>query len=338
MVGLAALLLLAGCGSKESYYEKACTAMEEGDYELAFEEYGKAIMEDEKLRDSYRGAGIACFMMADYDQAEEYFDRALKESKGKVGEREVDVSYYLGETYASQGRVEEAIDTYSNIIAFDKKQKDARLYRGILYVRQGDLEKGKKDFEKLLEEKEVTVGLCYQIYQALSTAGDEDAVTYLNKGLEVAGKSKEDLYVKGLLHMAASDSEAALSALEESRKAGYGKAAFSIGEIQESLGNLEAANASYDEYVKLSNVTPQEYVQIADCKIRSGDPEGAKSICEKAVANADKASLQYVRFQEVTILERMGEFQEAKTKLEAYLRDYPNDEKAKRESDFLSTR
>ena len=110
------ILTLAGCKNKISYYDNACTAMEKGNYEEAIENYNKAIMEDEELQSSYRGAGISYFRVGDYEKAEEFFVRGLRESKGIVSDIELDMSYYLAETYVCLGENDKALDVYTNII------------------------------------------------------------------------------------------------------------------------------------------------------------------------------------------------------------------------------
>ena len=64
-VVITAALLLSGCGSGESYFDKAQKELENGNFEDAYDNYNKAIMEDQELGMSYRGAGICSFMEGD---------------------------------------------------------------------------------------------------------------------------------------------------------------------------------------------------------------------------------------------------------------------------------
>lgn len=340
IVGIIATVLLAGCGDKESYLNKAQVSLEGGKYEEALESYNKAIMEDEDLGLSYRGAGICSFMMGDYEKAEDYFVRALRESEGIVGELEIDLSYYLAETYVCLGQNDKALETYTNILNYDDTHTDARVYRGVLYIQNGEVDKAKKDFKRAVQGKNnnLTIGTYYKIYEALAACGDEEAQKYLEKGLECKEEGKEDIYMKGCMYDIANDSGKALEYLQKSKEAGYGKASFKMGEIYEKQGDLATAASCYNDYIKVSNVEPEEYVQIINCKINMGDMQGAKEDCENAVANADESQLQYMKFQQIVALEKMGEFQEAKEKMVQYLTEYPDDEKAQRESEFLQTR
>lgn len=335
---ITAAVLLFGCSSNESYFDKAQKELENGNYEDAYDNYNKAIMEDQELAMSYRGAGICCFMEADYGKAEEFFVRSLQESKGIVGDVEMDLSYYLAECYVCQGKNDEALEVYSNILDYDSSQSDAKLYRGILYVNRGDTDKAKKDFKEAADENSKSISIYYHIYQALAGCQDEDAEVYLKKGLDCKGDSAEDIYMKGCLYNASGDVDSALELLLKSKKEGYGKASFLMGEIYENRGDVASAISNYDDYIKVSNVSVPEYVQIINCRIKSGDKDGAKADCEKAVSNADASQLQSMKFEQIVALEKMGEFDEAKEKMVQYLSAYPDDERALRESEFLQTR
>lgn len=337
-VVITAALLLSGCGSGESYFDKAQKELENGNFEDAYDNYNKAIMEDQELGMSYRGAGICSFMEGDYGKAEEFFVRSLQESKGIVGDVEMDLSYYLAECYVCQGKNDEALEVYSNILDYDNSQNDARLYRGILYVSKGETDKAKKDFKMAADENSDSISYYYHIYQSLAGCQDEDAQDYLQKGLACKGDSAEDIYMKACLYNASGDTESALELLLKSKKEGYGKASFLMGQIYENRGDLASAISNYDDYIKVSNVSVPEYVQIINCRIKSGDKDGAKADCEKAVTNAAPSQLQSMKFEQIVALEKMGEFEEAKEKMVQYLSAYPDDEKALRESEFLQTR
>lgn len=335
-ISIVMTVALCGCKGKVSYYDKAQSAMEQGDYEEAIENYSKAIMEDEQLQLSYRGAGICSFLTADYEKAEDYLVRGLQESKGIVGDAEMDMSYYLAETYMCLGKMDEALEVYTNIINY-KDETDARIYRGTIYAKQGDIDSAKKDFEKAVAGNKGSISTYYHIYNALKGL-DDSADQYLKKGLECNGDTKEDKYMKGCLYMAAGDYDNAIKSLAESKNEGFGKASFAIGEVNEAKGDLQAAVSCYNDYIKVSNPSVAEYVQIINCQINAGEYESAKSNCESAIANAGESGKRALRFEEIVVLEKMGDFGSAKEKMNQFLVDYPDDEKAQHENVFLQTR
>lgn len=336
-VGVLMVLALGGCKNKISYYDKAKTAMEQGNYEEAADNYSKAIMEDEQLQMSYRGVGICSFLTGDYVKAEDYFLRGLGESKGIVGDVELDISYYLAETYVATAKTKEAIDIYTNILEYDDKQSEALVYRGTLYVRAGEVEKAKKDFEKAANNEKDDVSVYYHAYNALKDV-DKTADEYLEKGLKCKDDSKESTYMKGCLYKASGDYDTAIKILSDSKEAGFGKSAFTLGEIYELKGDFTTAVSNYNDYIKVSNPSVAEYVTIINCQINAGDYEAAMKNCQSAITNAGESEKKALRFEEIVVLEKIGDFNAAKEKMTKYLEDYPDDEKAKREFEFLQTR
>lgn len=337
---LSALLIvsLGGCKGKISYYETAQEAMDKGNYEEAIENYNKAIMEDEKLQLSYRGAGISYFMTGDYDKAEEFFVRGLQEADGVVRDVELDMSYYLAEIYVCKGQDDKAIDVYTDIINFDSKQTDARIYRGTLYAKLNQTDKAKEDFKEVVLTNKDSVSIYYHCYNALASVNDEEAETYLQKGIACKDDSKEGLYMKGCLYKASNNLQEAKKFLEESKTAGYGKANYMLGQIAEEQGDYQTAIACYNDYMKVENPDVSEYERIINCKILNGDYDSAMENIDTAISNAGESQKKALRFEQIVILEKTGNYDSAKEKMNQYLSDYPDDENAKRENIFLKTR
>ena len=47
---------------------------------------------------------------------------------------------------------------------------------------------------------------------------------------------------------------------------------------------------------------------------------------------------QEMRFNEIAAYEKTGDYESARTKLKEYVEDYPDDERAAKEAEFLETR
>lgn len=335
---LLAVCLLTGCGGKEKYFSKAEKALQEGQYTEALEQYNKAIMEDENLQLSYRGAGICSLALKDYEKADDYFLRALQQSKGIIGDTEMDLAYYRAKSKRLLGQDEEALKIYTSILEYDKDQTEARLCRGVIYAHTDKIAEAKKEFAQAIKEQPDQVGLYYQIFQTLQAVGEKDAASYLEQGIACKDDSMEGLYLKGCLCQAAGEVEKALEYLEESQKKGYAKSAFQMGVIYEAQGELAQALECYDQYRKLSNMTAEETIQMLECRMATGDFATAQSECAQAIENSKDADLQKLQFYEIVIYEKAGDFEGARSKIEQYQALYPEDEKAKKESIFLLTR
>ena len=72
------LTLLTGCSAESTKnYKQAAQDLENGNYEVALEEYEVAISAGVKPAQSYRGAGVAQLKLGNYDEAVTYFSNAL---------------------------------------------------------------------------------------------------------------------------------------------------------------------------------------------------------------------------------------------------------------------
>lgn len=168
LLALVAIVLISGCSaSKEDYLSEGETFLSEKNYEQALDAFGKAIMEDETLQLAYRGAGIASLKLEQYEKSVDYFTRSLKESNGIIGETELDLSYYLAYAQEKSGDYSGAVETYNNILEYDKKeskavdnkekvknlQKKTEWFSKIVDLEQaGDFASAKTEVEEYLKE------------------------------------------------------------------------------------------------------------------------------------------------------------------------------------------
>lgn len=337
---LMAALLLGGCsGNKDEQLKQAEELMEKNDYTTALEQYNKAIMEDESLQLAYRGAGIASLKLGEYEKAEDYFLRALKESDGIVESTEIDISYYLAETEINLEKYDEALETYSNILELDSKETQAYLLRGSVYAKSGNIDKAKKDFNKSIQADKKNIEVYSKCYESLSQNGyKEEGETYLQKGLDCEAESKEDCYIKGKLYAAAGDEAKALEELSKSKQQGYSPAVFYLANLYEQKQDYDTAITFYDEYEKIANLSVSEYQAIAECKMKKEDYTGAFEVYQKAMEQAGESQKKILWFSKIVLYERSGDFATAKTEVEDYLGQYPDDAQALHEYEFLKTR
>lgn len=140
-------------------------------------------------------------------------------------------------------------------------------------------------------------------------------------------------------------------------------------------GNYEQAKSAFTEALKEDGEDPAAYRGLGFAKWELEDYEGALDNFQKALDNGgektaeiynlmgscamklDKASqalsyyrlgmeqedvsgelMKEMRFNEIAAYEKTGDMKSAKKKLESYTKDYPEDEKAAKEAEFLETR
>lgn len=76
------------------------------------------------------------------------------------------------------------------------------------------------------------------------------------------------------------------------------------------------------------------------CMLKLEDPESAVSYYEKGIAVGDGAGevIKEMRFNIIAAYEKLEDWENAKAKLAEYTEEYPDDEQAAKEAEFLETR
>ena len=330
-------VVLCGCGAgSEQYIKQAEQYLEQEAYGQALEQYNKAIMEDEKLQEAYRGAGIASMKLGDYENAEDMFLRALKETNGIIGDIELDLSYYLGECQLCLEQYKEAKETYSNIISYDEDETEAYFYRGYANQKAGDAKAAQKDLEKAAKTEDLTQ--LYGIYEVYAEAGNDKAQEYLKKIVQSKDDSAKALLTIGRAYEQLGDTDRALECLQKSAKAGETAAGFYIGQLYQAQGDYTAAVEAYQSYQKSAGLSYGEYRTVEDCMLAMGDYTAALELNQKLQESAGKTELRNLLFDEVVLYEKSCDYENAKVKIQEYCEQYPEDEEGQKEYEFLQTR
>lgn len=116
--------------------------------------------------------------------------------------------------------------------------------------------------------------------------------------------------------------------------------------------NYEAAREAFQNVIAHEgDVTPVLYSFIGACALKLDDAKGALDAYEKGLELAAKlqedskedapdysAAVQEMRFNEILCYEKQSDWETARSKAEAYIEEYPDDEEAQKEAQFLRTR
>ena len=100
-------------------------------------------------------------------------------------------------------------------------------------------------------------------------------------------------------------------------------------------------NTKKDWYNTLTKQYPSDYRAVnnlAQLAIANGDLATAKQYLEAAAKMPDATDLATIRKNTIICYENLGDFEKAKSLMEAYVADYPDDEEAKKDYTFLKTR
>lgn len=270
-----------------------------------------------------------------YAEAMEAFNNALNQASG-IGANEVDICYYKAAAQFASGSYNSAIETYDALLEYDKKNSDAYFLRGCVYLKNNESDKAQEDFEKAVkyaEDNEIYL----EIYQVLEDAGlNKQADTYIKDALEKKeGRTAKNYTVKGRIYLLQEDYENAKKSLVTAVEKGDSYANLYLAKVYESLGEEKEAKACIDAYVEENKESSVAYNQLGRKEMEKENYKEAISYFKQGLELEEVTNEQELRSNLIAAYEYNGDFESAKTEMETYLTDYPEDAAAVRESLFL---
>lgn len=334
----AIMITLSACGASNDNITAGMSAIKSLDYQSALESFETAKKSGENERLIYRGMGIAYMGMTDYTQASVCFEEALRLSKGLVEAMDYDLNYYLASAYTKEDRLSEAEATYDAILTMKPEEADAYFLRGNVRLGLGKTEEAKADFDKVAAMEPENYDRLIQIFEVLNYYGQaEEGKKYLQDALGQEN-SKMTAYDKGRMYYYLKEYQQAYVALEEARDGGSADAYLYLGRAYEATGDYNYASSVYNSYLAKDTSNAEIYNQLGLCEIAKGDYEKALSAFQAGMNAANNNIQQTLAYNEIVAYEYLGDFRKANVLMETYLQNYPDDTKAQREHDFLSTR
>lgn len=344
-IGFAVLALclgvfLTGCSADktESYTKQGMTAVQALNYEEALSLFNTAEENGEDKRLLYRGMGIAYMGKTDYGSAISYLEAALHLSDGNVEDMDFDINYYLAAAYFKSGQPQEAVRAYDAILALRPKDMDAYYLRGCVELSQNDYEAARADFDAAIALDPKNYDQMIRIYMVLEEYGyKEVGREYLQNAMAENEKSISD-YDMGRICYYMGDYENARNFLTNLKTTTDYGAALYLGRTYEALGDYNYAATIYAGYADYDQTKAEIYNQLGLCRMKMEEYELALAAFQAAMNIEDNAMMQTIKFNEIVVYEYMGEYKTAAALMNSYLKSYPDDEKAKREYEFLQTR
>ncbi|MCI8431609.1 MAG: tetratricopeptide repeat protein [Lachnospiraceae bacterium] len=330
--------MLCGCGEPGEKTASATLLIQSLDYQGALEELTAAreAGEDERLID--RSAGIAYMGLTEYGQAVEAFLACLAGSNGLIGNLDFDTNYYLAAAYTKNGQFAEAEDTYDAILDLRPGEADAYFLRGNVRMSLDNYTGAKEDFDKVISMEPRNYDRLIKIYEVLAHFGYREAgQEYLRTAL-ASGDRQMDNYVVGRIYFYLEDYQKACMALEEAKEKGSADSYLYLGRAYEATGDYNYASSVYNSYLGKYEGNAEMYNQLGLCEMAKGEYQKALEAFQAGMQLENSGMIQSLAFNEIVAYEHLGEFEKAYVLMGSYLNSYPDDEQARREYDFLSTR
>ena len=142
---LVCVMLLCGCAGN---IKDGVALLEKEKYEDAKEVFAQDIEKKKNLDEAYRGMGIACFELGDYESAQANFELAVKNG----AKEDAVLCGFLGACYMETGDYNRALDTYEKALAqkdiTPELEQEVQYNLIAVYEGMGNWEGAKKQLDK----------------------------------------------------------------------------------------------------------------------------------------------------------------------------------------------
>lgn len=285
-----------------------------------------------------RDEGIAYMEQAQYAEAVASFEQAYTLCDDKMPKTKTDICLYKAACQFKQGDFEGVKDTCTTILGLGENA-DAYYMRGVSFLKSGETEAAKADFDCASELTPEDYGLFLNIYKQYeelnqSAVGD----VYLQKALAIPGEEMEDYYEKGCIYFYLKDYAKAQEALAAPVEAKHQGAMELMGQVYLALNDTVHARNIYQNYMETFGESAKAYNGIALCEIADGTYNTAITAAETGLALEGEDGKRDLLYNEIVAYEKNLDFESAKAKAAQFVEAYPDDEAGRKEYDFLSTR
>ncbi len=334
------VIFLAGCGRMKQgeYTQAGYDSIENNQFSQAMDSFDVAQENGEDPLMIARGRGIASYYLMDYQAAVDYYHESMTYTGSNVRDIDYDLNFYLAQAYEKLDEFNEAIATYTAILNLNDKDVMAYYHRGTDYLKVGEHDLAIEDFEKALSLAPGNYDLRIEVAGRLSdNYYEEEGIKYLQNFL-VDNEKKLSSFDKGRIYYYMGDLENAKVYLEDARDDDDQNTVLFLGKTYEKLGDYNYAASVYDNFLKRHPESAIIYNQLGLSKLEAGDYEAALNAFMSAKNIENNGIEQTLSYNEIVATEYMGDFKKAKNLMASYLTSYPDDEAAKKENVFLSTR
>ncbi len=143
-VALVVILALSGCANN---VKSGLESLEVGDYEGAKGAFENEIKKGKNLDEAYRGLGIACFELEEYEEAASAFELAVENETKELAT----LFGMMGACYMEIGEYEKALDVYTKALGMEnitaELEQEIQYNLIAVYENMADWDAAKKQME-----------------------------------------------------------------------------------------------------------------------------------------------------------------------------------------------
>lgn len=288
---------------------------------------------------AYRQVGMNKLSEGNYEEAVEAFQKALDQSNAVVTDMEIDICYYKATAQYKGGDAKGALETCKALIDYNKKDYKAYYIRGCIYLKEEDRENAMKDYRKAFETSGNDYEMYVSVYESLKNAGwDSEAEEVLAAALKLKADKPEEYRERGHIYLLQGDYENAKKELDKAINGDDVKALLYLAQVYDAQGDSSQAAALYESYISKNNSDVSTLVALGDMQMEAKNYSQALEFYQQALSVKSPPNEQQLRRNEIIACEQMQDYEGAREKALAYIKDYPEDEEAQKEYTFLQTR
>ena len=336
--GLGALLLTGCGGENQKTYEQANADLEEANYDYALNEYQACISAGYKLAQSYRGSGIVKLRTGDYQGAIDDLTNALNDEKTGKSDRKDLLEYRAAAELKAELYDQAMADCQTLAEDYSLNANDYYL-TGCVALAMDSYDEASSNFSEAYGS-DSTYEMAIQIYEAyLGQDMEADGTRYLEAALKTEAKTADDYCERGKVYYYMDDYENARTELTTAADKGSTEATLILGMVYMAQGDTSNARSFYQQYIDADGDDPAKgYNGLALCDISDGDYDSALQNISQGLGDATSDEMRDLLFNEIVVYEKKLDFSTALSKMQEYIKMFPDDENAAKELTFLQSR
>ena len=336
--GLGALLLTGCGGENQKTYEQANADLEEANYDYALNEYQACISAGYKLAQSYRGSGIVKLRTGDYQGAIDDLTNALNDEKTGKSDRKDLLEYRAAAELKAELYDQAMADCQTLAEDYSLNANDYYL-TGCVALAMDSYDEASSNFTEAYGE-DATYDRAIQIYEAyLEKDMEADGTRYLEAALKTEPKNAEDYCNRGKVYYYMEDYSNAQKELTEAVNQKSTEGMLLLGMVYRAQGDTSNARSMYQQYVSADGSDPAKgYNGLSLCDMDDGSYDSALENISKGLEDASTEEMQDLLFNEIVVYEKKLDFSTALSKMQEYIKMFPDDENAAKELTFLQSR
>ena len=332
--------MLTGCGGEEKKtYDQACADLAQGSYDYALQGYQSSITAGYKTAEAYRGAGIANIHLGNYQDAIDSLTNGLNDEKaGKALKK--DMLAYRATAELKSGLNDAAMADCQTLAESYSMDAETYYLTGCVALAMDSYDEASSNFTEAYGE-DATYDRAIQIYEAyLEKDMEADGTRYLEAALKTEPKNAEDYCNRGKVYYYMEDYSNAQKELTEAVNQKSTEGMLLLGMVYTRTGRyFQCQKLCISSMCQRMAVIRPKVTMVWHFVIwHDGSYDSALENISKGLEDASTEEMQDLLFNEIVVYEKKLDFSTALSKMQEYIKMFPDDENAAKELTFLQSR